>query len=234
MSISSTSLVNTPTNSPSAYVPLEKKEKQKIELPQDPQEALCLVEDLYQKASAPTFEEKAKAPYSKTVDRYGDITLDPNENFEGPGYQINQNGQVFVKPETYELGGVLGIHEQATDPKVIAEVQQLLVEAKPQEEIPERSLEVGYERLPTGMVRIVKKNIDGNDQHYEIRPDGSVTVFQANELTHKMIYAQQIVKPGEFPVLKDGEERPVGKALMEASSSEGNASANGRIFNVEA
>ena len=245
MSIGPTSLANIPANSSSAYVPLYKKEKQKIEVPQDPQAELQFVRDLYEQASVPTFEEKAKAPYAKDVNRYGDITLEPNssQNIEGPSYEISQNGRVLVKPAPYELPNTLDIQEQATDPKVIEEVQQLMAAAKPQEEIPEHSLEIGYRKDPDGEIQLLKKNIDGSNQSYTIRPDGSVTVYQYNEKTRQTIFSQQIIKPGELPGLKVGEERPVGQALTQAlpspeaeapSSPEVSVPANGQVLNIEA
>ncbi len=234
MSISPTSLVNIPASSSNAYVPLNKRNKQKIEAPQDPQEELQLVQDLYEQASVPTFEEKAKAPYSKTVERYGDIILEPNDNFEGPTYQINENGQVLVKPAPYELQGTLGIQEQATDPKVIEEVEQLIAQAKPQEEIPERSLEIGYQKGHGGELEILKKGIDGTDQYYTIKTDGSVNVYQTNDKTHQTIYSQQIIKPGELPALKDDQERPVGTAWNEATATEeAKAPSCGQLLNIE-
>jgi len=238
MSLSPSSLLNTTTTSSTAYVPLNKRDKQKIEVPQDPQAELQLVKDLYEKASVPTFEEKSKAPYEKIVDPSGDITLEPNDDFEGPTYQINGEGKVLVKPKPYELEGLVDIKEQPTDPKVIEEVQQLIAQAKPQEEIPERSLEVGYKKGYDGDLEILKKGIDGTDQHYTIKADGSVSVYQVNDSNHfrnhKILYSQQIVKPGELPVLKEGEERPVGTALNEASCSpEAKSPTNGQLLNVE-
>ncbi len=222
MSLNPSSLVSTPVNNPSVYVPLNQRKDHKliIEVPEDPQEALALVEDLYNQASAPTFEEKSKAPYTKNVELYGDITLAPNKDFEGPRYQINENGQVLVTPKPYELKGTVCVQEQATDPKIIEEVQALIAQAKPQEEIPERSLEVGYKKHSHGELELLKKGIDGSDQHYNINPNGSVDVYQTNNYTQETLYNQQIIKPGELPVLKEGEERPVGQALSEAPVEE--------------
>jgi hypothetical protein len=236
MSLNPTSLVNTQATSPTAYVPLNRQTKHRIEVPEDPQEILNLVKDLYEQASVPTFEEKAKAPYRKHVDPWGEITLEPNQDFEGPTYMISRKGQVLVRQEPYELNGVLDVKEQATDPKVIEEVQGLIDQAKPQEEIPERSLEVGYTKCPNGALQLLKKGIDGTDRHYLIDADGSVVAYQTNEKTHTTTYGQQMVKPGELCVPnKDGEERPVGQALNEATATEeAKAPANGQVLNLEA
>ncbi len=238
MSLNPTSLVNTPTSSPTAYVPLNNKPKNRIEVPQDPQETLSLVKDLYEQASVPTFEEKSKAPYVKQVDDRGQIYLEPNynQNVEGAKYQITDKGEVFVTPNPYIVDGTSDIKEPATDPKVIAEVEQLIAEAKPQEEIPERSLEVGYRRGPEGELELTKKYIDGSNEYYTITADGAVNVskFKGNKI-QTYVPAQQIIKPGELPPLKEGEERPVGQALNGVVfPPEANVPANGKVLNIEA
>jgi hypothetical protein len=236
-------------NNPSVYVPLNQRNKQKIEVPEDPQDALALVQDLYNQASAPTEEQKATAPYKKIVREDGTIDLSPNglphaifvgvdgsfceknmnnnelstSEVEGPSFLIDTNGKVQVIPREYLLPGVSGIQEQATDPKIIEEVQTLMAQAKPQEEIPERSLEVGYVKFP-GYVEIRKKELDGTDKVYSICTDGSVTLsvekYKNAAPFGPMTNFQQIIKPGELPVLKEGEERPVGQALSEAPVEE--------------
>jgi hypothetical protein len=249
MSLNPSSLVSTPVNNPSVYVPLNQRNKLKIEAPEDPQDALALVEDLYNQASAPTGEQKATAPYKKIVRNDGAIVLSPNglphptfvdvdgsfcetmdnnelstSEVEGPSFLIDTNGKVQVIPREYLLPGVSGIQEQATDPKIIEEVQTLMAQAKPQEEIPERSLEVGYVKFPGGSVRILKKELDGTDKVYSIEPYGAVllSVEKYNNAAPfgGMTNPQQIIKPGELPVLKEGEERPVGQALSEAPVEE--------------
>jgi hypothetical protein len=238
MSLNPTSLVNTPATSPTAYVPLNRQTKHRIEVPQDPQEILNLVKDLYEQASVPTFEEKAKAPYTKNVDADGLIYLEPNYNLnvEGARYQITDKGEVCVTPNPYIVDGTLDIKEPATDPKVIEEVEQLIAEAKPQEEIPKLSLEVGYQKVPEGGLDLVKKYIDGSHDLYSITADGAVSVAKfTGKKEQNFVAAQQIIKPGELPVLKDGEERPVGQALNEATATEeAKAPANGQVLNLEA
>ena len=250
MSLNPSSLMSTPVNSPSVYVPLNQRKEHKliIEVPEDPQDALALVEDLYQQASVPTEEQKATAPYNKIVRNDGSIYLSPNSDslqrgtffgvdgsfcetmnnnelgtstVEGPSFLIDTNGKVKVIPRDYLLPGISGIQEQATDPKIIEEVQTLMSQAKPQEEIPERSLEVGYVKFPGGHLEILKKELDGTDKLYSISTDGSVLVSVKKD---KNVLGfgdpQQIIKPGELPVLKEGEERPVGQALSEAPVEE--------------
>jgi hypothetical protein len=251
MSLNPSSLVSTPVNNPSVYVPLNQRKdhKLKIEVPEDPQDALALVEDLYNQASVPTEEQKATAPYRKTVREDGAIYLSPNSlpggtfvgvdgsfcetmnnnelgtsTVEGPSFLIDTNGKVQVIPRDYLLPGISGIQEQATDPKIIEEVQTLMAQAKPQEEIPERSLEVGYVKLPWGDLQIRKKELDGTDKVYSISTDGSVLVsvekYKNAPPFGGLTNPQQIIKPGELPVLKEGEERPVGQALSEAPVEE--------------
>lgn len=239
MSLNPTSLVNTPATSPTAYVPLNRQTKHRIEVPEDPQEILNLVKDLYEQASVPTFEEKAKAPYLKQVDDHGQIYLSPNKNVEGANYQITRNGEVLVTPDPpdpYVVDGTSDIKEPATDPKVIEEVYQLMAQAKPEEEIPERSLEVGYLKGQDGELTLIKKYIDGTNECYTISADGAVGVSKGNKYKVKDYVAPiQIIKPGELPVLGEGEERPVGQALSEATATEeAKSPANGQVLNLEA
>ncbi len=232
MSISPTSLVNIPASSSNAYVPLSKRDKQKIEAPQDPQEELNFVQDLYEQASVTTLEEKAKAPYTKEVNRYGEITLKPNRYVEGATYRVNEDGQVFVTPPEYKLPGILNSHEENAPPEVLSEVEQIMAAAQV---VPEDSTLAFLDRDKKGQVEISKTNADGSHVSYFINPDGSVDAYNTHEdKLGNFVYSgsQQLVKPGELPVLKEGEARPVGQALT--SSPEANAPANGQLLNVEA
>ncbi len=235
MSLNPTSLVNTPATSPSAYVPLSKREKQKIEAPQDPQAELQLVQDLYEQASVTTLEEKAKAPYTKDVNRYGEITLKPNRYVEGATYRVNEDGQVWVTPPEYKLPGTLNSHEENAPPELLSELAQVMAEAQV---VPEQGTLAFLDREHKGQVEISKTNADGSHVSYFINPDGSVDAFNSHEdKLGNFVYSgsQQLVKPGELPVLKDGEERPVGHALNEATCPlDAEAPANGKILNLEA
>ncbi len=234
MSISPTSLVNIPASSSNAYVPLSKREKQKIEAPQDPQAELQLVQDLYEQASVTTLEEKAKSPYTKEVNRYGEISLKPNRYVEGATYRVNEDGQVWVTPPEYKLPGTLNSHEENAPPEVLSELAQVMAEAQP---VPEQSTLAFFDREHKGQVEIKKTNADGSDVSYFINPDGSVDAFNSHkDKLGNFVFSgmQQIVKPGELPVLKEGEARPVGQALSEVPPSpEASVPANGQILNVE-
>jgi len=230
MSISPLSLVNIPTSSSNAYVPLSKREKQKIEAPQDPHEEMNFVQDLYEQSSVATLEEKAKAPYSKEINRYGEITLNPNRYVEGSTYRVTDDGQVWVTPPEYKLPGTLNTHEENTPPEVLSEVQQVMAEAQV---VPKEGTFAYLDRENKGEVEISKTNADGSHVSYFIKPDGSVNAYSSHkDALGNFVYSggQQLVKPGELPVLKEGEARPVGQALN--SSQEANVPANGLLLNI--
>ncbi|XVJ52208.1 MAG: hypothetical protein HEQ32_09135 [Vampirovibrio sp.] len=199
-----------------AYVPLAKRDKKVIESPATPEEELQLVQDLYEQSSVSDFGEKVKAPYSKTVDVHGQVMLEANPTYKGPQYHINELGQVSVQPPAYDLPGAVKLHEEATPAEVLQSVQDLMANAKPANTLKARETGVTYAHDEDGDLRLVSYDADDNTTSYRVKTDGSVVAYSTN---HNGGYYpsysgdQQIVKPGELPVLENGQKRPVGQNL---------------------
>lgn len=203
---SSISNASSPSN---AYVPLSKRELITIVPPKNPEEELLLVKQLYNAASVPTLEEKTKAPYKKTVSKYGEVYLDPNLRVQGPSYVISEYGKVSVRPASYELPGLSDIKEQNSPPEVIESVVSLMQQAHPEQE---NNTGITFKQEKNGEVEInTQKN--GYNIVYYILPDGSVKGEMISLTTSDRLGVYEILKPGELPPLQEGQVRPMGKSL---------------------